>query len=242
MRKRTTIIAKAAIAAAYLFGCVSASLFTVYLFSGPFNLVILDVSMPVALGIDVILCLLFFVQHSVMVRRSFRAWLVRLVPEYLHQAIYTVSSGVVLLGFLLFWQSTGPSLANLEGLPRLLVRGFFFVAILGVVWGVRALGSFDAFGIRPIKAFLRGRDLVDPPLTIRGPYRWVRHPLYTFVLLMLWCFPDYTADRLLFNATWTCWVFLGTVLEERDLVSAFGDPYRQYQQTVPMLIPWRLPK
>ena len=32
------------------------------------------------------------------------------------------------------------------------------------------------------------------------------------------------------------------MLEEHDLVSAFGDPYRDYQARVPMLIPWRFGK
>jgi protein-S-isoprenylcysteine O-methyltransferase Ste14 len=34
---------------------------------------------------------------------------------------------------------------------------------------------------------------------------------------------------------------VGTVLEERDLVAAFGDAYREYQRKVPMLIPCRVP-
>ena len=108
------------------------------------------------------------------------------------------------------------------------------------MWGVRALGSFDVFGIRPIKAYVAGKTLRTQPLTIRGPYKWVRHPLYTCVLILLWCAPDLTADRLLLNTTWTVWVFIGTILEERDLVSVFGAEYREYQRKVPMLIPLKL--
>jgi hypothetical protein len=32
-------------------------------------------------------------------------------------------------------------------------------------------------------------------------------------------------------------IFIGSILEERDLVSDFGDIYRDYQRKVPMLIP-----
>jgi protein-S-isoprenylcysteine O-methyltransferase Ste14 len=242
MRKRSTSIAKVTIGAALFFGGTSLLLFIVFLLRGPFRLIILDVSKPIALGIDAILCLLFFVQHSGMVRKSFQAWIGRFVPAYLHRAIYAIASGAMLLALLIFWQPTVPILASAEGFLRWFLRGLFFVGILGFVWGARALGSFDAFGIQPIRAFLHEKNLRDTPMTIRGPYKWVRHPLYTFMLLIMWSCPDYSADRLLFNTTWTIWVFMGTVLEERDLASAFGESYRDYQKNVPMLIPWRFPK
>ena len=76
----------------------------------------------------------------------------------------------------------------------------------------------------------------------REPRGWVRHPLYLFLILMFWSYPDLTADRLLFNVLWTVWMIIGTVLEERDLVASFGDAYRDYQAEVPMLIPYRFPQ
>ena len=57
---------------------------------------------------------------------------------------------------------------------------------------------------------------------------------------MIWSYPHLTADRALFNVLWTLWIFTGSVLEERDLVAEFGDRYRDYQNKVPMLIPWRI--
>lgn len=62
-----------------------------------------------------------------------------------------------------------------------------------------------------------------------------------FMLVLIWSSPHVTTDRLLFSITWTLWVILGTCLEERDLVAESGETYRQYQKTVPMLIPWRGP-
>ena len=51
-----------------------------------------------------------------------------------------------------------------------------------------------------------------------------------------------TPDRLLFNILWSVWVVTATMLEERDLVAAFGDAYRKYQEEVPMIIPWKVPR
>ncbi|MHC4471200.1 MAG: methyltransferase family protein, partial [Planctomycetota bacterium] len=113
-------------------------------------------------------------------------------------------------------------------------------SLAGIAWGILALGAFDAFGLGTIRDYLKGSRTPPLPFTIRGPYRWVRHPLYFFFLVMFWSHPDLTSDRLLFNGLWTVWMIVGTVLEERDLVTAFGETYRDYQRRVPMLIPWRV--
>jgi protein-S-isoprenylcysteine O-methyltransferase Ste14 len=121
------------------------------------------------------------------------------------------------------------------------LRAVFLLAIAGFGWGVRALGSFDTFGVRPVVALLKGIEPRLHPFVIKGPYRWARHPLYFFAILLFWSCPALTPDRLLFNILWTTWVVLATVLEERDLVSQFGEPYIQYQNEVPMILPWRIP-
>jgi protein-S-isoprenylcysteine O-methyltransferase Ste14 len=67
----------------------------------------------------------------------------------------------------------------------------------------------------------------------------VRHPQYFLTLVILWAYPDLTADRLLLDGMFTAWIVLGTMLEERDLIEDFGEDYIEYRQHVPMLIPWR---
>ena len=94
------------------------------------------------------------------------------------------------------------------------------------------------FGLRAIRCQLRGKQQPAAAFTERGPYRWVRHPQYFCVLVMIWSYPDLTADRLLFNVLWSTWIVVGTLLEERDLTETFGHHYQEYQSRVPMLIPW----
>ena len=120
-----------------------------------------------------------------------------------------------------------------------MAKGIFLLAMAGMVWGVYALKPFDPYGRLAIVDHLGGKPPRSPQFSVNGPYLWVRHPLYFFVLLLIWACPELTVDRMIFNILWTFWIYLGTVLEEKDLVADFGDAYRQYQGGVPMLIPWK---
>lgn len=235
------IIPYLAIVFATLLGGGSLLVLVVFLYVGSLGLLDLGLELPGVLAWDALLCLAFFIQHSLMIRKSFRRCLVKFIPSHYQGAFYTVASGIVLLVLLVFWQQSAHTLITLQGALSWLVRGISFLAIAGFAWSMGALGSFDAFGLNPILAQMRGTQESSMPFVIRGPYRWIRHPLYFFMLLLIWSCPRFSADRLLFNVFWTAWVVAGTVLEERDLVADFGEPYRDYQRKVPMLIPWRFP-
>ena len=227
---------------AVLIGWGSLLFFGAFLVVGPIPTIRFDISERQALLWDGLLSVLFFIQHSVMIRKSFRAWLAPVVSSHYQPAIYAIASGIALTAAVLLWQPSRTVLHQAEGPLRWLARTFSVLAVVGFAWGVLALGNFDAFGIGPIRAHLRNRRPRAPAVIIRGPYLRVRHPLYFFMLVLIWSFPDVRLDRLLFNVLWTLWIVLGTYLEEKDLVAEFGERYREYQKTVPMLFPWRFPR
>ena len=227
-------------AASAALGAGSLLLLLAFLFFGPLGIADLGLDDRAALAFDAVLSLLFFLQHSTMTRGGFRSRLSRRVREEFQPAVYAVASGLVLAVVLLLWQETAEPLVSVTGPARWTLRGLFAMSLLGFVWGSRALGPFDSLGLRAIWRHRKGKPAEELRFRVRGPYRWVRHPLYFFALMLFWTQPELTASRLLFNALWTSWVLLGTVLEERDLVALFGQPYRDYQRRVPMLVPYRL--
>jgi protein-S-isoprenylcysteine O-methyltransferase Ste14 len=229
-------------AMAILIGGGSLLLFGVFLVIGPITVVRFFATENHALLWDGLLSILFFIQHSGMIRTSFRTWLSPIVPHHYHPSTYAIASGMALTTVVLLWQPSQTVLYQAEGMLRWLARAIAVLAIAGFSWGVRVLGNFDTFGLIPIRVYLRGKQLRAPNIIVRGPYLWVRHPLYFFMLVLIWSFPDVSLDRLLFNVLWTLWVVLGTFLEEKDLVAEFGEQYRHYQKTVPMLFPWRFPR
>ena len=48
-----------------------------------------------------------------------------------------------------------------------------------------------------------------------------------------------TYGHLLFAAVTTAYIFVGIELEERKMITLFGDEYRRYRQQVGMLMPFR---
>jgi protein-S-isoprenylcysteine O-methyltransferase Ste14 len=74
-------------------------------------------------------------------------------------------------------------------------------------------------------------------LIISGLYRYVRHPLYTFSLLILWLSPNMSLNSFIVYTALTIYVLIGIIFEERKLIREFGQEYETYRDATPMLIP-----
>jgi protein-S-isoprenylcysteine O-methyltransferase Ste14 len=81
----------------------------------------------------------------------------------------------------------------------------------------------------------------DPVLVTSGPYRWVRHPIYSGILLgMLGTALAINVYFLIaFAVAFAYFVYSG-IVEERSLVAAFPDTYPSYKAHTKMLIPYVL--
>jgi protein-S-isoprenylcysteine O-methyltransferase Ste14 len=90
-------------------------------------------------------------------------------------------------------------------------------------------------------SFVGLRQLIEEEkqggLVIHGLYRFVRHPLYTFSLLILWLSPSMTINSFIVYAALTVYVLIGIVFEERKLMREFGQKYADYKSMTPMLLP-----
>jgi methanethiol S-methyltransferase len=237
-RKPARLLSCVVLGVAAVTGTASLALFALFL-SGWYVGGIRTTTAPALLW-DSGLSLAFFLQHSGMVRRPFRSRLAAFVPRRYLGALYAIASGLVLTAVVLLWQRSNTLVFVLEGPWRWAARACSLAALVVFYRSIRALRSFDPFGLDEIRASLRGRSDGPPvPFVVVGPYRWVRHPLYSCMLVLVWSCPFVTTDRLLFDVLWTAWIWLGAKLEERDLVDEFGDAYRRYRSKVSMLVPWR---
>jgi protein-S-isoprenylcysteine O-methyltransferase Ste14 len=225
----------------FILGQASGILFVLFLFLGSFTIIDLDISAGKALLTDALLSIMFFLQHSIMVRRGFKQWLGKFMPDIYQSAFYGLTSAIALLIVLVFWQQSPTQIVRVDGVLFWLLRALFFLCLAGLFWGVKSLGSFDALGVNPLKRYISNRPVKPQQIIAKGPYQWSRHPLYLFLIILIWACPLLTLDRLIFNIMWTFWIVVGTYLEDRDLHREFGSQYLDYSSRVPMLIPYRIP-
>jgi methanethiol S-methyltransferase len=125
------------------------------------------------------------------------------------------------------------------GMPWLLVAiGLQASAVVVLLVGLTQTDPWHFLGVRQLI-----KPSADHPgtLVIVGLYRWVRHPLYSAGLLFIWATPWMTTSILALNLGLTAYIYLGSQHEELRLRQAFPGAYRDYQATVPRLIPrpWR---
>lgn len=78
------------------------------------------------------------------------------------------------------------------------------------------------------------------PLVVAGPYRLVRHPLYSGVIglaLGIGLLVDHAWALLGATALWAWFALVLAPFEERELVALFGENYVEYMRTHRRLLP-----
>lgn len=78
-------------------------------------------------------------------------------------------------------------------------------------------------------------------LITRGPYRWVRHPLYSMGILLIFSLGLIAANGmlLLFGlAALIIFRFVVIPAEEKNLIEKFGNKYKEYRIQTGTMTPW----
>lgn len=163
----------------------------------------------------------------------------RLVEGW-YRLAYNVFSVASIVPVLLLMAALPDRVLYVVGPPCLfLLLGIQAVGVLGFLWGAFSVDLWRFLGVRQVLAYFSGEALPLPDETLQegGIYKIVRHPLYLFSLLVIWPIPMMTLNLLVFNAGATVYLVVGSLIEERRLLDAYGETYRRYRRRVPWLIP-----
>jgi len=192
-----------------------------------------------AIIVNVLLMALFAVQHSVMARKEFKHWWTRVVSPAVERSTFVLLASLAL--DLLYWQWRPIPEVIWQVDNANLAMALTIVSLLGwvtVFASTFMINHFELFGLHQVANNLVGRDMPKPRFRAPALYKLVRHPIYLGFIIAFWAAPTMTAGHLLFAGVTTAYIFVGILLEERDLTTQFGDEYRRYQQRVAMIMPF----
>lgn len=191
-----------------------------------------------AVGVNLLLVAIFALQHSVMARPAFKRVWTRVIPEPIERATYVWMSNAVTVLLMWQWRPIDAIVWHAEHpIARGLLWGLFAAGWMAVPLVTLLIHHFDLFGTRQVWLFWRNKPYTNLPFRTPLAYAHVRHPLYLGWGLAFWATPTMTVGHLLFAASLSVYMLLAALVEERDLVAHFGEPYRRYQKTVGMFVP-----
>lgn len=189
-------------------------------------------------GVNLLLVLLFGLQHSLMARPSFKRWWMRFVPAAIERSTYVMMTNVALIVLFWQWRPMGGVLWDIQSpTGRGVMHGLFGLGWLTVLVTTFLINHFDLFGLRQVWLYFRGQQYRPIGFRSPGPYRYVRHPLYVGWIMAFWATPTMTVAHFLFALGMTTYILVAIRFEERDLAEFHGPAYREYRRQVPMLVP-----
>lgn len=175
-----------------------------------------------------------------MARPAFKKWITAFISPVIERSTYVLFSSLALLLMYWKWQPITAIVwkADNETLAMILTGVFFFgwlVALLSTFM----INHFDLFGLKQIFDNLKDKIAPSSKFQTNYLYKIVRHPIMLGYIIAFWATPLMTLGHLLFAVTTTLYIVVAVKhLEEKDLRQSIGKAYEDYENKVPMLIPF----
>jgi protein-S-isoprenylcysteine O-methyltransferase Ste14 len=119
------------------------------------------------------------------------------------------------------------------------------LALVGIFWCFKYVCFKEFIGLSQIDRYLKGNyseNELDENYTlkIKGPYKFSRHPIYLFSIIILLFRAEMNLAYLTMVISFIAYFYIGSYYEEKKLVRLFGDDYRNYQKEVSRIIPYKI--
>ena len=176
--------------------------------------------------------------HSIMASLSFRAKLTNLLGEKtmrFYRLFFNIFSFLSLLPILGLAKVLPDRILYTIPAPWLYL--FLFGQILSALGEILGVLQTDVWAFAGLRQIIAARSEGESKLVIKGLYKYMRHPLYTFGLLFIWLSPVMTVNMLILYLSATLYIRIGIHFEERKLIREFGEDYLAYKENTPMLVP-----
>ena len=118
-------------------------------------------------------------------------------------------------------------------LPLIVILFLFAAGVLALL----AVAAMKIGNFNIVPAPVPGGKLVT-----RGPYRLIRHPMYSSLLLLAWgaFFKHFTIFGLGLVLLTSLFLYITGLMEEKENLAFFGPTYREYMKSTKMFLPFIL--
>lgn len=190
---------------------------------------------------NIILILAFGLQHSIMARQSFKKWWHKFIPEAIERTTYVVFASLLLLMLswywlplpFIVWEITRP-------VGYWVLSGLFWFGWLFATFSSGLIDLLELTGVRQGYCYAKNIPLPPPKFKVIFVYQYIRHPIMLGTLIGLWATPTMTIGHFLLSVSFSIYIFIGILYEEKDLIRTFKEEYIEYKQSTNSLIPFKI--
>lgn len=187
--------------------------------------------MPKSIFLIILATLLFALLHSLMAMQRLKRHCYARNISSQHYRLFYVASAILLTGAWLMFIDTLPDapLYQLRGAARIIAVTLQGIALVIIWLSFRPIDLAVFLGLRP---FPNGNE----PFHESGIYRYLRHPMYSGVILLLAVAPQQSVNHMTVAVAVTVYLIIGSRFEEQRLLAAHP-AYADYRRRVPAFIP-----
>ncbi len=194
--------------------------------------------------ITIILIFLFYsILHSLFAGTRIKGWFRKKFPEYfgLYRITFNILQTTLFIISWYFVPKPSEMLWQIEGVGEYLFRLVQLLAVGGILLTLRDFNTLEFLGIAQVKRYLTGEKTAVTDerysLNTSGMYAVSRHPLYLFSIMIFLLEPAMTLYKFLILLWLILYFYIGSIFEERRLLTEFGSRYADYKNHISRIVP-----
>jgi protein-S-isoprenylcysteine O-methyltransferase Ste14 len=192
----------------------------------------------------IFLFFLFASSHSLLAAFDVKKRLLEKIGTKIafYRMFYNVSSLIIFIT--VYYLSPKPNVViyDLQFPYDMIIFTIQVFGIIGLIWSVLHINGKEFLGLTQIKRYFEGNYRLDDldeyhELVVKGPFKYSRHPIYFFSIIVLGFRPTMDLFYLVFFLCMLLYFYIGSMYEEKSLEKRYGNKYLLYKTKVPRLIP-----
>jgi protein-S-isoprenylcysteine O-methyltransferase Ste14 len=183
----------------------------------------------------------FALHHSLFAREAIRRPLIKAVP-HLERSIYVWAASLLFIVVCWLWEpvagvawdlTAGTEVPALRMNAGWLLRAVQIAGIVLAVYSASLIDIWELSGVRQLNSQEPTPNSQGPiEFKTKGPYGWVRHPIYLGWFLIVFPVATMTMTQLVFAVVSCAYILVAIPFEERSLLKSAGAAYERYMRQV----------